>query len=499
MLLRLLPAGTGLALPPGPALAPPARRVRRRPGRRHRHARAAAAGSGDHHRARVVRAHPRRHRRPGPGRRRVAHRRRRRPPRRRPGRGRLDARTRRAHRRRTRGRPGRRRAGHRPGPGHRRRHAVTARAWSSWTPPRSSGCWPPPRCRDAPALDRLADGPAPGDVPALVRSGDGSLRPGMQLQLPRRTVPRRSGSPPSAPPPPSATPTTSSSWTPPASPPPACPPCPNTVWVDRPRRRPGRSTAGVAAADVVLRADVLRARRAAPLTAGLLRLARTAAATLLALGLLGLALGAAAGAPERWQTLTRLRTLGLRPRDARWVAAGELLPPVLVAAVGGPLLGAAAGPPDPRPARPAAAHRPGRRPGPGAAVVAARPGGRGAAGDGRRRGPGRGGAAPPGPAERGAPRRRVTGYWQTGWCPAARLVGDTGFEPVTSSVSRKRAPTAPIARGGCGNRTRVQGFAGPCLSHSANPPESLVGPARRPSRRSERTTGFEPATLTLAR
>ena len=57
------------------------------------------------------------------------------------------------------------------------------------------------------------------------------------------------------------------------------------------------------------------------------------------------------------------------------------------------------------------------------------------------------------------------------WDMASVLVGDTGFEPVTSSVSRKRAPTAPIARGGCGNRTRVQGFAGPCLSHSANPPE----------------------------
>ena len=28
------------------------------------------------------------------------------------------------------------------------------------------------------------------------------------------------------------------------------------------------------------------------------------------------------------------------------------------------------------------------------------------------------------------------------------LVGDTGFEPVTSSVSRKRATAAPIARGG---------------------------------------------------
>ncbi|MEK8107341.1 hypothetical protein NKG94_23265 [Micromonospora sp. M12] len=73
----------------------------------------------------------------------------------------------------------------------------------------------------------------------------------------------------------------------------------------------------------MLRADVLRALRVAPLTAGLLRLAWTAAAVLLALGLLGLALAAAAGASQRWQTLTRLRTLGLRPRDARWVAAGS--------------------------------------------------------------------------------------------------------------------------------------------------------------------------------
>ncbi|MEW1839810.1 FtsX-like permease family protein [Nonomuraea angiospora] len=76
-----------------------------------------------------------------------------------------------------------------------------------------------------------------------------------------------------------------------------------------------------------------------PLASGLLRLAWVSAVTVPVLGLLGLALGTAAGAPERWQTLTRLRTLGLRPREARWVAAGELLPPVLVAAVGGPLLG----------------------------------------------------------------------------------------------------------------------------------------------------------------
>ncbi|MEV4348639.1 FtsX-like permease family protein, partial [Actinoplanes sp. NPDC049596] len=52
---------------------------------------------------------------------------------------------------------------------------------------------------------------------------------------------------------------------------------------------------------------------------------------------LGFALAAAACAPERWETLARLRTLGLRPRDARRVAAAELLPPVLVAAVFGPL------------------------------------------------------------------------------------------------------------------------------------------------------------------
>src|SRR5690606_23153286 len=37
------------------------------------------------------------------------------------------------------------------------------------------------------------------------------------------------------------------------------------------------------------------------------------------------------------------------------------------------------------------------------------------------------------------------------WPGAVLVVGDTGFEPVTSSVSRKRATAAPIARG-CGVR-----------------------------------------------
>ena len=53
------------------------------------------------------------------------------------------------------------------------------------------------------------------------------------------------------------------------------------------------------------------------------------------------------------------------------------------------------------------------------------------------------------------------------------LVGGTGIEPVASSVSGKRSPAELTARrGGSGNRTRVQGFAGPCLSHSAIPPQA---------------------------
>ena len=87
------------------------------------------------------------------------------------------------------------------------------------------------------------------------------------------------------------------------------------------------------------RADALADRRTAPLTAGLLKLYRVAAAALLTLGLLGLALAAAASAPQRWETLARLRTLGLRPRDSRRVAAAELLPTVVFAALCGPLLG----------------------------------------------------------------------------------------------------------------------------------------------------------------
>jgi hypothetical protein len=87
------------------------------------------------------------------------------------------------------------------------------------------------------------------------------------------------------------------------------------------------------------------------------------------------------------------------------------------------------------------------------------------------------------------------------WDMASELVGDTGFEPVTSSVSRKRAPTAPIALGVNAEvetgfepvYTALQAVASP-LGHS-----TVVAPHRYSRGLSERTTGFEPATLTLAR
>ncbi|MEU7777664.1 FtsX-like permease family protein [Micromonospora parva] len=192
---------------------------------------------------------------------------------------------------------------------------------------------------DAPALARLsAPAPTPGDVPALVLSNDSELRTGARLQLPRDDAPAiRLAAVGTAPAVGGAGDVVVVDATALAAA--GLPAVANTVWVTGPGAARAVSNSGVAA-DVVLRADVLRAQRVAPLTAGLLRLAWTAAAVLVTLGLLGLLLAAAAGTSERWHTLVRLRTLGLRPRDARWVAAGELLPPVVVTAGYGPLLGA---------------------------------------------------------------------------------------------------------------------------------------------------------------
>jgi hypothetical protein len=79
------------------------------------------------------------------------------------------------------------------------------------------------------------------------------------------------------------------------------------------------------------------------------------------------------------------------------------------------------------------------------------------------------------------------------------LVGDTGFEPVTSSVSRKRATAAPIAREGVllsrwvRDLNPCKRICSPLPRLSANPP--LDGFETR----SERTTRLELATSTLAR
>ena len=108
-------------------------------------------------------------------------------------------------------------------------------------------------------------------------------------------------------------------------------------------------------------------------------------------------------------------------------------------------------------------------------------------------------------------RRGPEPITDSGPLTCTNTVGDAGIEPATSSVSGKRSPAELIAlhhsgtsdgtavlRGGNGIRTRVHGFAGRCLasrpSHrGGNPGDGLD------LFESERTTGFEPATLTLAR
>jgi putative ABC transport system permease protein len=116
---------------------------------------------------------------------------------------------------------------------------------------------------------------------------------------------------------------------------------PNTVWVLGPRAR--AATIDVVGADaagqVTGRSEVLATQREAPLPDGLFRLALASIAVLLLFGLLSVGLGAAGGAPARGEMLARLRTLGLQPGQARRVALGELLPPVVVGALGGLLIG----------------------------------------------------------------------------------------------------------------------------------------------------------------
>jgi hypothetical protein len=84
------------------------------------------------------------------------------------------------------------------------------------------------------------------------------------------------------------------------------------------------------------------------------------------------------------------------------------------------------------------------------------------------------------------------------------FVDDTGIEPVTSSVSGKRATAAPIVQETLSpdEVSRWRRDSNPCTRLCRPLPRlSATPPLRKLARRtlSERTTGFEPATSTLAR
>jgi putative ABC transport system permease protein len=100
------------------------------------------------------------------------------------------------------------------------------------------------------------------------------------------------------------------------------------------------STPALDGATVSTRSDWLATHRAAPLTIGVERLAWAAAVVLAVLAVLVVVLASSTSAPHRIRTLATLRTLGMDGRAVRAVTAGELLPGVLVASLGGVGLGA---------------------------------------------------------------------------------------------------------------------------------------------------------------
>jgi len=119
---------------------------------------------------------------------------------------------------------------------------------------------------------------------------------------------------------------------------------PDTLWAVGPGAAAAvesaeQELASPSSSHVVRYTEELDARRTAPLPSGLLRLAVAAACLLMLLGVLGVALAAAAQAPGRGESLGRLRALGLRDRDVARVRAGELVTPVAIAAAIGLMLG----------------------------------------------------------------------------------------------------------------------------------------------------------------
>ena len=108
---------------------------------------------------------------------------------------------------------------------------------------------------------------------------------------------------------------------------------PNTLWVVGPQA--ATAVASLHVGTVTTREQVRSALAAEPVAAALRRLVAGATLVLVAFGVLGVVLGAAASARDRGETLARLRTLGLRRRAAAGAIVAELLPTTLVAALGG--------------------------------------------------------------------------------------------------------------------------------------------------------------------
>ncbi|WP_028045751.1 FtsX-like permease family protein [Cellulomonas sp. URHE0023] len=115
---------------------------------------------------------------------------------------------------------------------------------------------------------------------------------------------------------------------------------PDTVWAVGPGApAAARTAAAPVTANVLPRTQWLADRRSDPLAGGLLALVGLVAVVCAGFASILVVLGAAASAPERARSLATARVLGLRGRDTVRLAAGELLPPTLLAAVGGVVLG----------------------------------------------------------------------------------------------------------------------------------------------------------------
>ncbi|WP_306795865.1 ABC transporter permease, partial [Cellulomonas sp. GbtcB1] len=115
---------------------------------------------------------------------------------------------------------------------------------------------------------------------------------------------------------------------------------PGTVWLVGPGAEAAvRAAPPPGDAEVATRTAALRALRADVLPRALLGAAGASVALLLAFVALAVLVSATAGAPARRRALDTLRTVGLTDREARRVAAGEVLPAAVLASVAGAALG----------------------------------------------------------------------------------------------------------------------------------------------------------------